>query len=120
MPDNMEAIRTALVERGMELLHGAYSPEPFTKDPEVNAFVNDLAGHPHAFVIGCLMDRQQRSEKCWTIPFTVKQKVGSFEIQRLARLTADEVETIFIGPPGAAQAGRDHGEGLPRRRPEDR
>lgn len=42
-----EALRTTLIERGIKLLREAYSPEPFTKDPQADSTVavrNDDAG----------------------------------------------------------------------------
>lgn len=51
--------------------------------PEANYLLNDLANYPHAFVLGCLMDRQILARKAWEIPYKVSQFTDTFEIDGL-------------------------------------
>jgi endonuclease III len=66
---------------------------------EANSLLNDLSHHPHAFVLACLMDRQQPLEKCWLIPHRIRQKIGSFQFETLARLSEREIINLMCGPP---------------------
>ncbi|MDD2502988.1 MAG: iron-sulfur cluster loop [Clostridia bacterium] len=64
-------------------------------DKEQNDFLNDIENTPHAYVLGCLMDRQVKAERAWSIPFKIKEIVGSFEIDVLARISLVEFKSIF-------------------------
>ena len=55
-------IRDILVTRGAELFAKQKQLIPLTSNFEANLLLNDLDHHPHAFVLGCLMDRQQSAE----------------------------------------------------------
>ncbi len=66
---NEAAIRDALVKRGQDLFNATQKHVQFTKNAAADALLNDLAGHPHAFVLACLMDRQVKAEKAWLIPY---------------------------------------------------
>lgn len=68
---------------------------PFLDEPEANAFLNDLDHYPHAFVLAGIMDRQQKSEKCWEIPCKIKEILGSFEIDDLADVSLKKYRSIF-------------------------
>jgi hypothetical protein len=52
-------IRDRLVEQGEKLFN---EPKPqlikFTNKTEADKLLNDLDNHPHAFVLGCIMNRQ--------------------------------------------------------------
>lgn len=65
------------------------------KDKVQNDFLNDLENNPHAFVLACLMDRQITAERAWTIPYRVKEIVGSFDINDLAKVSLEEYKGIF-------------------------
>lgn len=68
----------------------------FVDDPEINAFINDLEHYPHAYVLGCLMDSQIKSERAFSIPWLVKEAVGSFSIDRLAEFSEEFYQDLFI------------------------
>jgi endonuclease III len=91
----LEALRDRLVAGGtteLELPRGHVS---FTGEPEPDALINDLAGHPHAFVLAALTDRQVDAKIAWRLPQRVAERVGSFEIADLAKLSAaDWLRTI--------------------------
>jgi len=65
-------------------------------NPEINAFLNDIEQYPHAYVLACLMDRQIKAEKAWSIPFYVKEAVGSFTLDKLASCSLYFYQNLFI------------------------
>jgi endonuclease III len=92
MDANITAI---LVERGEELFNRPACPVVFTKNPEADALLNDLANYPHAFVLACVMDRQIKAERAWTIPHRLAQELGGFSFERLLAVSADEFRKLF-------------------------
>ncbi len=64
-----KAIRDRLVEHGQKSLRSPRQIIQFTKMAASDALLNDLANHPHAFVLASVMDRQIKAEKAWLIPF---------------------------------------------------
>ena len=89
------AIRDELVRRGEALLSGPRVEVQFTSPAEANALVNDLEGHPHAFVIACLMDRTVRTERAWHIPFAVATRIGDSSFGAFEQLTEDQIRGIL-------------------------
>ncbi len=67
----------------------------FVDDPEANSFLNDLQNFPHAYVLGCCMDRQWKAEKAWMIPVRIKDIWGSFDMKMLSGKTFEEYNHIF-------------------------
>ena len=67
----------------------------FTAIKEQDDFFNDLENNPHAFVLGCLMDRRVKSERAWNIPYKIKQKLGDFTVDTLASVSEDGYVNIF-------------------------
>ena len=65
---NQKAIRDKLVEHGQELFRSPKQGIPFTRVPEADALLNDLDAHPHAFVLACVMDRQERPKRPVSFP----------------------------------------------------
>lgn len=64
-------------------------------DAEANLFLNDLINFPHAYVLACCMDRQVKAETAWSIPYKIKNIVGSFDIQTLSSISREEYRKIF-------------------------
>lgn len=64
-------------------------------DEETNQFLNDLVNYPHAYVLACLMDRQIKAEKAWTIPKFIKDSLGSFSIEDLASQPLEYYREVF-------------------------
>jgi endonuclease-3 len=95
---NTSTIRDILVKRSEELLAQPLKSVPFTSNLDADALLNDLDHYPHAFVIGCLMDRQWKSEKCWLVPYLFKERSGSFAFDDLATLSHEEVVSLFVQP----------------------
>ncbi|NCB42698.1 MAG: iron-sulfur cluster loop [Clostridia bacterium] len=64
-------------------------------DKTQNDFLNDLENVPQAYVLACLMDRQIKAERAWSIPSQIKNIIGSFDIEYLAAVTLNEYKNIF-------------------------
>jgi endonuclease-3 len=65
-------------------------------DDEIqNDFLNDIINTPQAYVLACLMDRQIKAERAWSIPYRIKTIIGSFGIDDLAKVSLDEYKNIF-------------------------
>ena len=60
-----------------------------------NEFLNDIENTPHAYVLACLMDRQIKAERAWSIPYRIKNIIGSFDVDDLASITIDDYKKIF-------------------------
>lgn len=93
-----DAIRDRLIKRGREELKGRRKPLAFTGVPDADVLLNDIVRYPHAFVIGCVMDRQMKAERAWLIPHLVSKKVGGFEFDQLAGLSQNKVLTLLTKP----------------------
>ena len=65
-------------------------------EPEINAFLNNIEQYPHAYVLGCLMDCQMKSEKAFAIPWLVKESIGSFSIDCLAEYSEEFYKDLFF------------------------
>lgn len=94
MKDNPSV--SALIRKGMEILNAPYQPLSFTKDPEIDKFLNDLENYPHFFVLACVMDRQMNAERAWKIPYYVANEIGDSEFKSFSRLTQQEIQQIFF------------------------
>ena len=42
-------------------------------DKVQNDFLNDIENTPQAYVLACLMDRQIKAERAWSIPYKIKR-----------------------------------------------
>lgn len=87
-----------LVAEGERLLGADPVSVPFTGHPEADALLNDLDGHPHAFLFACLVDRQVRAEWAWKVPHVVRERIGSFEVAELERLTLHNWVRVMTQP----------------------
>jgi len=91
-------VKTRLVEHGRKLCEAPKEQIRFTKNDEADRLLNDLAEHPHAFVLACIMDRQIKAEKAWLIPYRFKQKLGDFSMGVLANLSEADMHRIMTDP----------------------
>ena len=55
---------------GVRVVHGTDS----------EALVNNLDEHPHAYVIGCVMNMQIPAERAWAIPLELTKRLGFFDM----------------------------------------
>lgn len=62
---------------------------------EKNKLVCDLKKYPHAFVLSCIMDRQVTAERAWSIPYMIKEILGTFDIMDLYNVSLNTFKSIF-------------------------
>lgn len=93
-----DAICKRLVGRGQTLFAKPRGMVEFTKLAAADLLLNDLEGHPHAFVLGCVMDRQIKTERAWLIPYRISEKLGGFSMDALAKLSQKEVFRLMSEP----------------------
>ena len=91
-------IKALLVQKGEELFRAPSRVVRFTGQPEADALLNDLANHPHAFVLACVMDRQIKAERAWLIPHLFSKKLGGFSFQRLRALSLPDIRNLMVLP----------------------
>ena len=84
-----------LTERGNHHLNESRGNVGFTGNPDADNLLDDITGHPHAFVIGCVMDRQIRADKAWIIPHRFSCKLGGFEFEKLLKLDQNWIRKFF-------------------------
>lgn len=94
---NNQTIRDRLVEHGKKLFDAPKEFRQFTGDQKADVLLNDLEGHPHAFVLACLMDRQTK-HKPWLIPYKISEKLGGFSMKALQSLSQDDVTRLMTQP----------------------
>jgi endonuclease III len=80
------ALRDRLVDQGTAELSAAPETLQFTGEQTVDALINDIQSYPHAFVLAALVDRQVDAKIAWRLPGKVRERVGTFEIDDLAKL----------------------------------
>jgi len=103
----VKKLRDLLIARGEELLAQPRRPVSYAKHPEADALINNLKRHPHAFVLGCLMDRKVKSEKAWRIPYLIHHRTGTASFGELAALTEESIRKAMAGPPALHVYVRD-------------
>lgn len=93
-----QEVSNILIKHGKSLFDASKAFVKFTGDNEADTLLNDLEGHPHAFVLACIMDRQVRAEIAWMIPFRFRQKLGDFSISTLVSLSIDDIKGLMTKP----------------------
>jgi uncharacterized HhH-GPD family protein len=93
-----KAIRDLLLKRGEELFHSPHQLKHFTNNTKADALLNDIDNYPHAFVLGCVMDRQIIAERAWLIPYLISEKIGGFEFSRLRSLSPADLRELMTKP----------------------
>ncbi len=93
-----DRIARRLVELGQDLFQAPKEFALFTKVPEADALLNDIEGHPHAFVLACVMDRQIKAERAWLIPYKISLKIGSPSFDAFSSLSQEEIKDHMSRP----------------------
>lgn len=93
-----EPIAQTLVAQGYAALRRFPAPVDFVPLPEANALLNDLEHHPHAFVLACLVDRQDTAERAWMLPYRLGERAGSWELADLAALPPESIAKHLLEP----------------------
>ena len=82
-----ESINKLLTEYGRE--------KEFAGDTEANALLKDIRNTPHAFVLGCLMDKAIPAERAWAIPYKISKVLGSFSMDALKKHNLAQWTALF-------------------------
>ncbi len=64
-------------------------------NPELEQLLSPLGDYPHAFVLACIMDIQEKANNAWTIPLEVKRINKNFDMDSLSKLSLKDIEDIF-------------------------
>ena len=67
----------------------------FADDQNINELLNNLEELPHAFVLGCVMDKQIPAHRAWAIPYKIYGELGSFDIDFLADVPEEKYKQLF-------------------------
>ncbi|MDX1530888.1 MAG: HhH-GPD-type base excision DNA repair protein [Rhodothermales bacterium] len=67
-----------------------------TKDPDADQFLRD---DPNAVLIGLLLDQRVLAETAFTGPLKLKERLGHFEMARLADHDPDDFKRVFSESP---------------------
>lgn len=84
-----------LVIKGRGVLNDPKVYLKFTNIKEADDLFNDIENHSHFFVLGCIMDRQIKTERAWKIPYLIMKNLGGFEFERLLNLSLEELKKTF-------------------------
>jgi endonuclease III len=95
MEHGQQEIAKILTERGKTALQQPREEIQFVAT-EADKLQNNIEEFPHAFVLGCIMDRQTSAETAWVIPYKVCQEIGGFEFSRLLSLKLERLQQMFI------------------------
>lgn len=95
---DLKLLQNRLIAKALDELSKAAAPVPFAVKVEADQLVKDINGHPHAFVIACVMDRGILAERAWGIPYELQQRLGSFEFPFLLQRPEQELERAMQHP----------------------
>jgi len=84
-----------LIQKGEDLLNKPRQRTLFTSEKAADDLLNNLKDYPHAYVLACIMDRQIKAEKAWSIPYKLSKEIGGFEFSKLLNLSADKIKQTF-------------------------
>ncbi len=94
-----DKIRARLIAVGRKLFNESALPVRFTGNGDADRVLNDIRRKPHLFVLGCVVDRQVKTEKAWMIPIHLSEAAGGMEFDRFERLEPRSIERVLMGPP---------------------
>ncbi|MEW6032240.1 MAG: iron-sulfur cluster loop [Bacillota bacterium] len=98
MDARLDRLRERLISEATDRLRKPRVFVEFAGLAEADELLNDIDGHPHAFVIACVMDRQIGSERAWRVPYELKQRLGSLRFSLLAELSLEQLEQAMVQP----------------------
>ena len=98
MSSTLESLKTKLLEDGYGRYEQKQTCVHFTQIDEANLLINDLENNPHAYVIGCIMDRQIKAERALEIPWHLKQRLGYFDFKKLSSTPPGKIKKAMFKP----------------------
>ena len=66
--------------------------------PDADALVNNFREFPHAFVLACLMDRGEKWQRAWQVPYEISRRIPDFSIITLSALSLDQLTEYMSQP----------------------
>jgi|GEM_PF-2045046 len=79
-----------------ELLELGKIIEPMILFPALAREASELAiTNPYAFAIACCLDRGMKSEIIWTIPFDIRQYLGSLDPYQINQMSLEDISLMF-------------------------
>ncbi|MDE0358747.1 MAG: iron-sulfur cluster loop [Gammaproteobacteria bacterium] len=92
---SVDDIATRLKRFGAKSLERKGGVSGIRVEPAARALVNDLDGHPHAFVVACIADRQTKADIAWNLPHAIRERAGDFEFDTLRQLQESEWAAVL-------------------------
>ena len=93
---NQKQIIDILIKRGNDNFVQPCGRVNFTVNAGADDLLNDISWHPHAFVLGCVMDRQIKADRAWIIPYRFSCELNGFEFEKLLELKQDWIRDFFV------------------------
>lgn len=91
-------VRRRLVDTGEEAFAQAPALPRFVDDAAANAILTDLGNIPHAFVFGCLVDRQIPACLAWMVPLRIQERQGTLAMDALVGLSEHDWVRLLSEP----------------------
>jgi len=95
----LERIAQALLLYGQELTTKSARPGivvTLTPDDAANRFVLQ---NPNAFLFAVIFDQGIQAERAWAAPYMLSQRLGHFDIARIAAMSVGELSKVVSAPP---------------------
>ena len=93
---NNDQLVAKLVAAGKERLLGPRVIVDFeTGFPDAEQILNDIEHYPHIFVLACVMDKQVRAGRAWSIPYLVGRELGGFDFPTYCSADRAKITSIF-------------------------
>ena len=94
-------IAKLLIDKGYQTFN-ARRPKvvEFTDEHEANLLINNFEIYPHAYVIGCILDRRISAERAWLAPYLLKQRLKRFDFKFLSTLKGRDIYKALTKPTG--------------------
>ena len=90
-----EKLTKILVKKSKEEFKKIGKVVHLVDDTKQNKLLNNLKKYPHAYVLACIMDKQIKADKAWSIPYKVKEELRTFDIDDLANVSKDKYIKMF-------------------------
>lgn len=91
-----EKVIQDLLTRGRALLEAPRQAVNFhTGIAKAEELLNNIDRFPHIYVLGCVMDRQIKTGRAWSIPYRIGEKLGSFEFTPFCDVSEAKYSRMF-------------------------